>query len=55
MLLLVIILFALIAGMQIDSRNFSQHIDLILSDIKQASFVAFDCEFTGLVTQNGHI
>ena len=41
--------------MQIDSRNFDEHIDLILKDIETAHFVSFDCEFTGLVTQMQHI
>lgn len=41
--------------MQIDSRNFEQHVDLILQEIETAHFVAFDCEFTGLVTQLQHI
>ena len=41
--------------MQIDRHNLHQHIDRILEDIKAAHFVAFDCEFTGLVTQNEHM
>jgi hypothetical protein len=41
--------------MQIDSRNFELHIDLILQEIASAHFVAFDCEFTGLVTQQTQI
>jgi hypothetical protein len=41
--------------MQIDSRNFEYHIDLILQEIETAHFVAFDCEFTGLVTQTDRI
>ena len=45
----------LVPAMQIDSRNFQKYVDLIISDIKSAHFVAFDCEFTGLVTQNSHI
>lgn len=41
--------------MQIDSRNFNEHIDLVLQDIESAHFISFDCEFTGLVTQLKHI
>lgn len=41
--------------MQIDSSNFDEHVDFILSEIESAHFIAFDCEFTGLVTQLQHI
>lgn len=37
--------------MQIDSRNFQEHIELVLQQISTAHFIALDCEFTGLVTQ----
>ena len=36
--------------MQIDRYNFATHFDAICDKINRASFVSFDCEFTGLVT-----
>jgi hypothetical protein len=47
--------FYIIRAMQIDSSNFDQHLDFILAEIESAHFVAFDCEFTGLVTQLEHM
>ena len=41
--------------MQIDTHNFHEHSQLILQHIEQAHFIAFDCEFTGLVTQLDNI
>ena len=36
--------------MQIDRHNLATHYQAICDDLCKASFVAFDCEFTGLVT-----
>lgn len=37
--------------MQLDRTNFHTHLPTLLHDIQHAHFIAFDCEFTGLVTQ----
>ena len=37
--------------MQVDSDNISEVLPQILKSIHESDFVAFDCEFTGLVTQ----
>lgn len=37
--------------MQVDRDNFKEVLPTIIQRIQESDFVAFDCEFTGLVTK----